>query len=102
MSYTKSPASTQDPAHLLPLVALISKSVAMLIDEYKSANEIVSSLDSTLPGPFDAPESRTSAMSRAIQIIEAACGQLCVSIASPGHVMINVRFSYGFDLILTC
>lgn len=89
-SYTKSFSSAQDPAQLLPLVDLISKSVALLVEEYRSSNQVVPSLDSTSPSPFDAPESKTPAMSRAVQIIEAACAQLCFTVASPGHVIINV------------
>ncbi|EIM90607.1 S-adenosyl-L-methionine-dependent methyltransferase [Stereum hirsutum FP-91666 SS1] len=93
-SYTKSFSAAHDPAQLLPLVDLISKSVALLVEEYRSVNQSVPSLDSTSPSPFDAPESNTPAMSRAVQIIEAACAQLCFTVASPGHVMINKAYAF--------
>lgn len=82
--------STTDSANLLPLVDLITNAVKVVIDEYAAINQPVPSLDSTIPGPFDTPESTPPQLSKAIQIIEAACAQLSFTVASPGHVMTNV------------
>lgn len=88
-----SSSAPADPAHLLALVDLISKSVSVVIKEYAVFNETVPSLNSTVPGPFDTPESVPPELNKAIQIVEAACAQLSFSIAGPGHVMTNVSIS---------
>lgn len=85
------PNASADPANLLALVEIISKAVSTVNEEYAKANATVPSLDATSPGPFDTPESLTPELSRAIQTIEAACGQLSFTVALPGHAMTNVR-----------
>lgn len=79
-----------DPANLLALVGLISEAVSTVNQEYAKVNSQVPSLDVATPGPFDTPESLTPELSRAIQIIEAACAQLTFTVAPPGHVIVNV------------
>ncbi|EIM90605.1 S-adenosyl-L-methionine-dependent methyltransferase [Stereum hirsutum FP-91666 SS1] len=85
--------STTDSANLLPLVDLITNAVKVVIDEYAAINQPVPSLDSNIPGPFDTPESTPPQLSKAIQIIEAACAQLSFTVASPGHVMTNKAYA---------
>lgn len=80
-----------DHAHLVSLVKLIGASVHLLIQEYETAGHSIPALDSTIPGPFDTPESQTPSIRNAVETIEAACAQLCFSSASPGHVIVNVR-----------
>ncbi|KAF9496922.1 S-adenosyl-L-methionine-dependent methyltransferase [Pleurotus eryngii] len=83
-----------DAAHLTTLVQLISSAVTTVLSEYDAVGKSVPSLDSTEPGPFDTPEEQSEGLVKAVRIIEAACGQLAISVASPGHVMFNR--SYGF------
>lgn len=78
------------PAPLVELLDLIQANVKVVISEYAAINQVVPSLDSLVPGPFDTPESVTPQLSEAIRIIEAACAQLSFTIASPGHVVTNV------------
>ncbi|KAF8191305.1 S-adenosyl-L-methionine-dependent methyltransferase [Pholiota molesta] len=77
------------------LADLISSSVKDIVSEYQSAGHNVPSLSSTEPGPFDAPHLQSAKLSKAIQIIEAACAQLSFAVANPGHVITNK--SYGFE-----
>ena len=79
-------------AALLQLVSLIQSSVSDVIDEYAVSGASVPSLDSasTLPGPFDAPDASTPRLLKAIRTVEAACAQLCASVASPALTMVNV------------
>ena len=83
------PFST-DPAHLSALVTTISDAVKVVVAEYAAVGQVVPSLDSTQPGPLDAPENVSLGLSKAIRVIEAACAQLSFTVASPGHVVTNV------------
>jgi hypothetical protein len=78
-------------ANLSALVDLITKAVAVVNEEYEKVDAVIPPLESTLVGPFDTPESMTPELANAIQIIEAACAQLSVSVAPPGHIIVNVR-----------
>ena len=81
-----------DPAHLTALSDIILVAVQVVADEYAIIGQSVPSLDSTVPGPFDTPEKMSHNLTKAIQIIEAACAQLCFTVASPGHSVTNVSF----------
>jgi len=97
--------SSADSANLLLLVDLITNAVNVVVNEYAAVNQPVPSLESTVPGPFDTPEATSPQLSKAIQIIEAACPQLSFTVASPGHVMTNVSInsydsSYNFAEVM--
>ncbi|KAJ7931430.1 S-adenosyl-L-methionine-dependent methyltransferase [Mycena leptocephala] len=53
------------------------------------------SLYSVQPGPYDILENTPIKVTKAIRTIEAACAQLAITVASPGHVVLNK--SYGFQ-----
>ncbi|KAJ4479217.1 S-adenosyl-L-methionine-dependent methyltransferase [Lentinula aciculospora] len=81
--------SSFDNTHITALTGLINKAVQDVIAEYGAIGQAIPSLDTLEPGPFQVPEEMPARLTKAIQIIEAACAQLCYSIAPPGHVMIN-------------
>ncbi|KAF8580550.1 S-adenosyl-L-methionine-dependent methyltransferase [Ramaria rubella] len=87
-------SSTIDTAHLTALVDVISTAVKVVVAEYAAVGHSVPSLNSTAPGPFDAPEKVNVILARAIQTVEAACAQLSFTVANPGHVMTNKSFGY--------
>lgn len=89
-------------AHIIALKAIITQAVDEIIAEYAAIGEEVPSLDSTVPGPFDSPEKTPPRLARAIQQVEAACAQLSFTVASPGHVIVNVRakFPSGYYISL--
>ena len=86
--------SAPDPAHLTALTDIILAMVKVVADEYATIGQSVPSLDSIAPGPLDTPEKMSLNLTKAIQIIEAACAQLCFTVSSPGHTVTNVSFSY--------
>jgi hypothetical protein len=77
-------------AEITMLADLISASVKDVVAEYQNAGHNVPSLSTTESGPFDAPHLQSAKLTKAIQIIEAACAQLSFAVASPGHVVTNV------------
>lgn len=79
-----------DNSHLTSLTALINTAVGEVIAQYAQVGQAAPTLDSLKPAPFDVPEEAPAALSRAVKIIEAACKQLAVTVASPGHVIANV------------
>ncbi len=83
--------SSQGALELTRLTELITSSVQDVLSEYQNAGQHVPWLSSTEPGPFDKPHLASPKLSKAIQIIEAACAQLSFAVASPGHVITNVR-----------
>ncbi|KJA18248.1 hypothetical protein HYPSUDRAFT_79252 [Hypholoma sublateritium FD-334 SS-4] len=87
--------SSQGALELTRLTELITSSVQDVLTEYQTAGHDVPWLSSTDPGPFDKPHLVPPKLSKAIQIIEAACAQLSFAVASPGHVITNK--SYGFE-----
>lgn len=66
-------------------------SVREVISAYEDAGQSAPSLNSVDPGPFDSPQDRPLHVTKAFQIIEGACAQLCATIAPPGHIMLNVN-----------
>lgn len=84
-------AASTGAADIRKLASLISRSCDAIIAAHDSVGYDVPSLYSTVPGPFDTPDKAPLELGRHIQIVEAACAQLCASIASPTHVVINVR-----------
>lgn len=83
--------SAPDNAHLTALVSLISSAVQDIIQTYANAGGAVPTLDSTTPGPFDTPAATPRSLTKAIQIVEGACSQLCASVANPGKLLLAVR-----------
>ena len=83
--------SSQGALELTRLTELITSSVQDVLSEYQNAGQDVPWLSSTKPGPFDKLHLTSPKLSKAIQIIEAACAQLSFAVASPGHVITNVR-----------
>ena len=88
MSYSRTPV---DVAQLNALLDLINSSVQEIISTYNTEGHDVLALDSTELGPFDSPENTPLRLTNTIQIVEAACAQLCATVAPPGHTMINVN-----------
>ncbi|KAJ3849930.1 S-adenosyl-L-methionine-dependent methyltransferase [Lentinula lateritia] len=78
-----------DNTHITALTDLINNAVNDVIIEYAAVGHAVPSVDTLEPGPFQHLRDTPGRMTRAIQIIEAACAQLCSSIAPPGSIMIN-------------
>ena len=76
-------------SHITDLTNLINGAVQDVISEYAAVGKSVPALDCLEPGPFDAPEDTPAKLSRAIQIIEAACEQLVHAVAAPGHLIAN-------------
>ncbi|KAF5339494.1 hypothetical protein D9757_014699 [Collybiopsis confluens] len=76
------------------LVGILSNAVNIITAEYAKEDHVVPSLDSTEPGPFDAPENMSAVLSNAVRTVEAACAQLSFAVASPGHVMTNKSYGY--------
>ncbi|KAJ7634565.1 S-adenosyl-L-methionine-dependent methyltransferase [Roridomyces roridus] len=72
---------------ILALSELINKAVAQIL-QYGA---VIPSLHSTEPGPFDTPEETPAEISAAIRTIDAACAQLSITVASPGHSVCNAR-----------
>ncbi|KAJ3899367.1 hypothetical protein F5879DRAFT_811013, partial [Lentinula edodes] len=72
------------------LTDLINNAVNDVIIEYAAVGHAVPSLDTLEPGPFQHLKDTPGRMTRVIQIIKAACAQLCSCIAPPGSIMINV------------
>lgn len=82
---------SQGAMELTRLAELITSSVQDVLAEYQNAGQDVPWLSSTEPGPFDKPHLAPPKLSKAIQIIEAACAQLSFAVANLGHVITNVR-----------
>lgn len=88
-------------AELNALLELISSSVKEVITYYKDAGYAIPSLSSTETSPFDLPRNAPLNMTKALQVIEGACAQLCAVITPPGRMMYNVSMrSVVFDIIL--
>ncbi|KAE9404103.1 S-adenosyl-L-methionine-dependent methyltransferase [Gymnopus androsaceus JB14] len=78
-----------DNSHIIALTDLINKAVQDVIAEYAAVGQAVPSLDTLYPGPFTVPEDTPTRLTKAVQIIEAACAQLSHTVAPPGSVMVN-------------
>lgn len=75
---------------LSTLVTLIADATKIVEAQFKqSSKPCVPSLDDTTPHPFDTQISSME-LKRAIQTIEAACAQLCATVARPNHTVLNV------------
>ncbi|KAJ7178588.1 S-adenosyl-L-methionine-dependent methyltransferase [Mycena crocata] len=93
MSTSNAPALPSGIKEMLELSKLISSAVAEIVDGY--TGQTMPSLYSVDSGPFDYPEDTPLKVSKAIRTIEAACAQLSITVASPGHVVLNK--CYGFQ-----
>ncbi|KAF5379563.1 hypothetical protein D9757_009256 [Collybiopsis confluens] len=78
-----------DNSHITALTDLINKAVQDVITEYASVGQAVPSLDTLNSGPFTTPDETPVQLTRAIQIIEAACAQLVCTVAPPASVIVN-------------
>lgn len=76
------------------LATLINSAVEDIVKEYSTTGHSIQSIQSTEPGPFDAPHLASPALAKAIQTIEAACAQLTFTVANPGHVITNVSYCH--------
>jgi hypothetical protein len=84
------------------LLGLINTSVQEVLSAYEDAGKSAPPLNSVDPGPFDSPQNTPLHVTKAIQIIEGACAQLCATIAPPGHTVLNVNIRlYSHFLELT-
>jgi len=79
---------------LRALVQLLSQSVEDVIDEYTKAGQPVPSLDSLESGPFDALETSTDKLAKAVKVIQGACAQLAATVPGPGKVIQSKALSY--------
>lgn len=71
------------------LLRLIQESAAMALEEYNKTGVPLPTLDSTDHHPLDDVVGSLT-IKRAIRTLEAACEQLCVTLAPPGHTLVNV------------
>ncbi|RDB28281.1 3-O-methyltransferase 2 [Hypsizygus marmoreus] len=76
------------------LADLIAAQVQVIVTAYSASGQTIPSLDSTTAGPFDEPANTPANISMAIQLIEAACAQLCATVASPGHSITKKTYNY--------
>ncbi|KAJ7267777.1 S-adenosyl-L-methionine-dependent methyltransferase [Mycena rebaudengoi] len=70
------------------LLVLIGDAAHQAIAEYDKAGKAIPTLDSVEAHPLDVSDD-TSGLKKAIRLLEAACEQLCVTLAPPYHTMIN-------------
>ncbi|KAK7021283.1 hypothetical protein VNI00_017458 [Paramarasmius palmivorus] len=77
--------------HLTDLTSLIASSVQEIISTYASVGERISTLDSVEPGLFDsiAMDEVPEKITRAIQVVEAACTRLVYSVSRPGTILLS-------------
>jgi hypothetical protein len=78
-------------ANLRALVRLLSQSVEEVIGEYTKAGQPIPSLSILENGPFDALETSTDRLAKAIRVIEGACAQLAATVPAPGRVLSTVN-----------
>ncbi|KAH9479088.1 3-O-methyltransferase 2 [Psilocybe cubensis] len=81
-------------SEITALSQLIASAVQDIVNEYTKAGHTVPSLHSTEQGPFDAPHLVSETLSKAVQIVEAACAQLTFTVTNPGHTMTNKAYAY--------
>ncbi|EKM57114.1 uncharacterized protein PHACADRAFT_92239 [Phanerochaete carnosa HHB-10118-sp] len=76
-------------AQLTALVELISSSVREVIAAYSDARQDSPLLNLLDEGPLEIPATTPPNVTKARQIIEAACAQLCATIAQSGDCIVN-------------
>ncbi|KZW01646.1 S-adenosyl-L-methionine-dependent methyltransferase [Exidia glandulosa HHB12029] len=77
-----------DDARISDLAALISQSVQTILGEYAAASRPVPSLDAV-----DLSQTLVNQRTRdAVRTLEAACAQLCATVAPASHTMVNRAF----------
>jgi hypothetical protein len=85
--------SAQPHAQLSALVGLISDATRNIEAQFaKSSKPFVPSLDDTSPHPLDIQISSME-LKIAIRTLEAACAQLCATLARPNHTVTNVSLA---------
>lgn len=80
--------SGKSHAHLLELAALINESVQTVLAEYAAVSRVVPSLDCA--DPAQTLVNRT--IRDTVRVLEAACAQLCASVAPAEYTMTNRAF----------
>ncbi|KAJ7130775.1 S-adenosyl-L-methionine-dependent methyltransferase [Mycena crocata] len=75
-------------AQIQALLTLINDAAGRAMSEYDRAGAEVPTLESVDPHPLDGIDD-TSALKRAIRLLEGACEQLCATLAPPHHTIIN-------------
>ncbi|KAH8111801.1 S-adenosyl-L-methionine-dependent methyltransferase [Phellopilus nigrolimitatus] len=83
------------------LVMLIASSVADIDAEFEAAGLPAPSLDASSFGDHDSHSIVSSTkVNTAVRIVEAACAQLCASVARPEHVLLNKGMAYEMSASL--
>src|ERR1700754_4579759 len=77
-------------SQLRSLVQLISKGVENIITQYSNIGQDVPSLEYLGTAYYDVTENRNEELTDAIQIVEAACAQLSLSVTNPSNSITNV------------
>jgi hypothetical protein len=77
-------------SQLRSLVQLISEGVEDIIAQYSKIGQDVPSLEYLGTAYYDVAENRNEHLTDAIQIVEAACAQLSLTVADPSHSIANV------------
>ena len=75
------------------LLDLLVTSLQAIEAEYEEGGHPLPALDSVDPGPYDVPENMSPQLTRAVQIVEGACAQICAFVAPPGHSVANVSLT---------
>lgn len=83
-------ATLRNP-QLKGLLELLTVSLQEIEAAYHAGGHDIPSLDSVESGPYDVPEKMSFQLTKAIQMVEGACAQICASVAPPGHIVLNVR-----------
>ncbi|KJA18249.1 hypothetical protein HYPSUDRAFT_70031 [Hypholoma sublateritium FD-334 SS-4] len=87
-------------AEVIQLTNLITASVTEVVNEYQAAGHVIPSIFSTDSGPFDAPHLTSANLTKAVQVIEAACAQLSYTVANPGHTVTNFEEPVAFQVVI--
>lgn len=94
-------ATTLKNPQLKGLLELLTASLQTIEHEYEAGGHSLPFLDSENSGPYDVPEAMSSQLTRAVQIVEGACAQICAYVAPPGHSISNVRLP-ALSALATC
>ncbi|KAG6831457.1 hypothetical protein H0H92_010366 [Tricholoma furcatifolium] len=85
---SKAHDSAPTTSHVSNLLALITNSTKIIESHYAKVAP-VASLDDLSPHPLDGNFLALPELRNALQILEGACAQLCVTLAPPNHTLIN-------------
>ncbi|KAH7927960.1 S-adenosyl-L-methionine-dependent methyltransferase [Leucogyrophana mollusca] len=85
-------------SQLKALLAVINSATTAAIVEYEKAGGEVPTIDTATPHPLDSAHD-TLALKKAVRLLEGACQQLCVTLASPQHTITNIVGSYDWACV---